>query len=95
MAVNSGIALGAAPDLAGQRVTWRQWYMAFLLTFLYIYAQIDSGAIILMVDPIKRDLGVKDWGSMIEGHGGILDRLDSVSFAAPLFFHLTRYYFAA
>jgi phosphatidate cytidylyltransferase len=43
---------------------------------------------------IKRDLGVKDWGRMIEGHGGILDRLDSVSFASPLFFHLTRYYFA-
>ena len=31
---------------------------------------------------------------MIEGHGGMLDRLDSVCFAAPIFFHLTRYYFA-
>jgi phosphatidate cytidylyltransferase len=43
---------------------------------------------------IKRDLGVKDWGRMIEGHGRILDRMDSVLFASPLFFHLTRYYFA-
>lgn len=42
---------------------------------------------------IKRDLGAKDWGQMIEGHGGVLDRLDSVSFAAPVFFHFTRYWF--
>ena len=47
-----------------------------------------------VLSAIKRDLGVKDWGRMIEGHGGILDRMDSVSFASPLFFHLTRYYFA-
>ena len=46
-----------------------------------------------VLSAIKRDLGVKDWGRMIEGHGGILDRMDSVSFASPLFFHLTRYYF--
>jgi len=49
----------------------------------------------LVLSAIKRDLGVKDWGRMIEGHGGVLDRLDSVSFAAPLFFHVTRYWFAA
>jgi phosphatidate cytidylyltransferase len=47
-----------------------------------------------VLSAIKRDLGVKDWGRMIDGHGGILDRMDSVSFASPLFFHLTRYYFA-
>jgi phosphatidate cytidylyltransferase len=35
---------------------------------------------------------VKDWGWMIAGHGGMLDRLDSVVFAAPVFFHLTRYW---
>jgi len=48
-----------------------------------------------VLSAIKRDLGVKDWGSMIEGHGGILDRIGSVAFASPLFFHLTRYYFAS
>ncbi len=42
---------------------------------------------------IKRDRGVKDWGHLIEGHGGMLDRLDSVAFSAPILFHLTRYYF--
>jgi phosphatidate cytidylyltransferase len=46
----------------------------------------------LVMSAIKRDRGVKDWGRMIEGHGGVLDRLDSVIFAAPIFFHLTRYF---
>jgi phosphatidate cytidylyltransferase len=48
----------------------------------------------LVMSAIKRDRGVKDWGAMIEGHGGMLDRLDSVIFAAPIFFHLTRYFWA-
>jgi len=47
----------------------------------------------LAMSAIKRDRGVKDWGHLIEGHGGMLDRLDSVAFSAPIFFHLTRYFF--
>jgi phosphatidate cytidylyltransferase len=46
----------------------------------------------LVMSAIKRDRGVKDWGSMIEGHGGMLDRTDSVIFAAPVFFHAVRYW---
>jgi phosphatidate cytidylyltransferase len=46
----------------------------------------------LVMSAIKRDRGVKDWGHMIEGHGGLLDRLDSVVFSAPIFFHLVRYW---
>ncbi|HEY1527119.1 MAG TPA: phosphatidate cytidylyltransferase [Candidatus Angelobacter sp.] len=47
----------------------------------------------LTMSAIKRDRGVKDFGSTIEGHGGILDRMDSICFSAPLFFHLTRWIF--
>ncbi|MBK8891225.1 MAG: phosphatidate cytidylyltransferase [Dechloromonas sp.] len=46
----------------------------------------------LVMSAIKRDRGVKDWGKMIDGHGGMLDRLNSVAFAAPVFFHLTRFW---
>jgi phosphatidate cytidylyltransferase len=44
-----------------------------------------------VLSAIKRDRGVKDWGAMIEGHGGMLDRVDSISFSAPIFFHIVRY----
>lgn len=45
----------------------------------------------LVMSAIKRDRGVKDWGQMIAGHGGFIDRLDSVVFSAPVFFHLAHY----
>ena len=48
----------------------------------------------LVLSAVKRSLGAKDWGVMIEGHGGALDRMDSVTFAAPLFYHLVNYFFA-
>jgi phosphatidate cytidylyltransferase len=48
----------------------------------------------LVLSAMKRHRGIKDWGRLIKGHGGILDRLDSLCLSAPVLFHLTRYFFA-
>jgi phosphatidate cytidylyltransferase len=44
---------------------------------------------------VKRDLGIKDTGAALPGHGGILDRLDSLTLAAPIGFHVIRYFYGA
>jgi phosphatidate cytidylyltransferase len=46
----------------------------------------------LTMSAIKRDRGVKDFGTLVEGHGGLLDRIDSICFAAPVFFQCTRWW---
>ena len=64
---------------------WQAGAIAFLINLMGFFGG-------MVMSAIKRDRGVKDWGWMIEGHGGVLDRLDSVIFAAPVFFHITRYW---
>jgi phosphatidate cytidylyltransferase len=64
-------------------------------SFGYAAALVAAGALGgLVLSAVKRSLGAKDWGVMVEGHGGMLDRADGLAFAAPLFFHLVNYFHA-
>jgi phosphatidate cytidylyltransferase len=82
--VASATALGAALWWITPFTVWQAALMALIINVMGFLGG-------LVMSAIKRDRGVKDWGRMIEGHGGMLDRLDSVVFAAPIFFHATRY----
>jgi phosphatidate cytidylyltransferase len=89
-----GFAGGALSAVALGTMLWK------ITPFNPWQAAAMSAAIVLMgffgglvMSAIKRDRGVKDYGEMIPGHGGIMDRIDSLCFAAPVFFHLTGYFF--
>lgn len=66
-------------------------WQAFLVSLLIAVMGFFGG---LVMSAIKRDKGVKDWGHLIAGHGGIIDRLDSVVFSAPIYFHVLRYFWS-
>ena len=68
---------------------FRPWQAALLAAGITLFGFFGG----LVMSAIKRDRGVKDFGAIIAGHGGILDRIDSLCFAAPLFFHLVRQFF--
>ncbi|MDX1710164.1 MAG: phosphatidate cytidylyltransferase [Rhodovibrionaceae bacterium] len=84
-----GIALATALGAALAGLTPFAAWQAGALALAAALAGFAGG---LVMSAIKRDCGVKDWGELIEGHGGVLDRLDSLVFSAPVFFHIVRYF---
>jgi len=77
------------------------WLLRFSLPSFGPWQLILTGLIVgiggqlgdLSVSVIKRDIGTKDMAATIPGHGGILDRIDSLVYVAPLFMHMTGYYY--
>lgn len=84
--VGSATLLGAALWWATPFNPWQAAGLSLVITLLGFAGGLTMSA-------IKRDRGVKDYGTLLQGHGGVLDRVDSICFAAPVFFHLTRYFF--
>jgi phosphatidate cytidylyltransferase len=80
----SASAIGTALYWMTPFSPWQAAGMCLLITMMGFFGG-------LVMSAIKRDRGIKDWGHLIAGHGGFLDRLDSVIFAAPIFFHVTRW----
>jgi len=63
-------------------------YQVILVSFLLACSGFIGD---IVMSSVKRDIGIKDMGSSIPGHGGILDRIDSLAYTAPVFFHLVYY----
>ena len=84
--VGSATAVGTALWWATPFTPWQAAGMSLAVT-------LSGFAGGLVLSAVKRDRGVKDFGTRLEGHGGVLDRIDSVCFAAPVCFHLTRLFF--
>jgi len=66
------------------------WWEALLMGVI-VTAMASMGT--LTMSAIKRDRGVTDTGTLVQGHAGILDQIDNICFAAPIFYHVTRFFF--
>lgn len=75
--------------LLGLALCWITPFSPFAAAGMAVVASATGACGALVLTAIKKDAGVRDWSHLIPGQGGFLDQLESVIFAAPVFFHLT------
>ena len=83
----------ASVTLIGAALWWATPFDPWMAAFMSMVISIMAFAGGLTMSAIKRDRGVKDYGTLVEGHGGVLDRIDSICFAAPVFFHFNWFWY--
>ena len=82
-------------SLLGSLLWWVTPFQVWEAALMSMIVAIMGFAGGMTMSAIKRDRGVQDYGTLVRGHLGVLDRIDSLCFAAPVFYHLTRLFFAA
>jgi phosphatidate cytidylyltransferase len=85
-----GIVSASLIGMALFKLTPFLWWQSFVMSLIICIVGFLGG---LVMSGIKRSIKIKDWGDILGGHGGILDRVDSMIFTAPLFYHLCHYFF--
>lgn len=87
-----GLAGGAlSASLFGTLLWWATPFTPWEAGIMSLIITLAGFAGSMTMSAVKRDRGVSDYGTLVTGHGGVLDRLDAVCFAAPIFFHITRF----
>jgi len=85
-----GLVGGSASSaLAGMMLYWATPYNIWQAAFMSMIVAVMGFAGAMTMSAIKRDRGVRDYGTLVEGHGGVLDRIDAICFAAPVFYQVT------
>jgi len=79
--------------LIGAALWWATPFNPWQAACMSLVVAVLGFAGVMCMSAVKRDRGVKDYGTLVEGHSGVLDRIDSLCFAAPVFYHLTKYFF--
>jgi phosphatidate cytidylyltransferase len=80
--------------LVGTLLFWVTPFQVWEAACIALVVALMGSAGGITMSAIKRDRGVRDFGTLVQGHAGVLDRIDSLCFAAPVFFHITRFFFS-
>jgi phosphatidate cytidylyltransferase len=89
-----GLVIGSlSTGIVGAMLYWVTPFTPWVAASMSILVATMGFAGGMTMSAIKRDRGVHDYGTLVMGHAGVLDRIDTLCFSAPVFYHLTRFFF--